>query len=185
MDEKILKAYAGLFKKFAEINIIPINEWSYNHLLGYFCQKYKEFYKTDYQFGYDKPQPSKCMEVFTIQRLLLLVSSDPVTIKDYIDFVFEKRVSKSKRKLTSITFMMADFLMTEFKTIYQLKQTPNQKIDRTTKLPKTALNFLKLKNIQIETYGDVGFLIESGELPDIANHIKTLLNYDKIKDNII
>ncbi len=186
LEDKVKKSYDALFEKFKEIDDKPVVEWNTNHLLGYFVKKYLECYKVPYQFKFDKPQASKCQELFAITRLKMNISSDPQILKDYIDFAFEKRAKKSKRRLTSITFMIADFLTIEFKQIYQIKASDSETVGRTTPLPNKVLGFFVRQKIQATTYGHLAFLIESGQYDHLKPELLSLgLDYDKVKERIV
>ena len=152
-------AYQKFFSKFSEIDSLPIKDWKPLHLVAYFCKKYKDQYDCDYEFKFDKPQPSKCFEIFSIKRIGLLVSSNPEIIKDYIDWVFNNRVKNAKRKLKSISFLITEDLLTEYKNT---RSFTNGTIDRTTELMPDIQDVLKRYNLSnIVTYGDFSFLYQT------------------------
>jgi len=146
--------YAKFFSTFNEIDSLPVSEWKPSHLLGYFCQKYKQHYQTDYKFKYNNPAPSKSFEVFQVKKLAQMLSSNPSILKEYIDWVYQNKVVKAKRKLTSISFMTVEGVVNEYKTKYLF--SPNQNISRSTPLPEKYQNVFK--NFQASTYGDIAFL---------------------------
>jgi len=151
------KNYEKFFSKFIEIDTLPIKEWKPTHLIGYFSKKYYEQYKTKYKFKFNSPVPSKCFEVFQIKKLASMLSSNPEILKDYIDWVYETRVIKAKRRLTSISFMTVEGIVNEYKFKVLLAQ-PDNKIDRTTLLPDKYKNVFVSKGFDVSTYGDIAFL---------------------------
>lgn len=152
--------YKKFFEKFKEIDALPIKEWKPTHVLAHFCKKYKEEYNTDYKFKYNSSSPSKCFEVFQIKRLAQFLSSDPVILKQYIDWVFEHKVKQAKRKLTSISFLNSEFSVNEFKLKYINNNVPenSKKIDRVTQLPDNIKDILNKYSFKPSTYGDLAFI---------------------------
>ena len=88
--------YQKFFDKFLEIETLETKNWKVPHLIGYFCKKYFETYKVKYKFKFNSPAPSKCFEVFQIKKLASCLTSDPVLLKEYIDWVYKTKVVKAK-----------------------------------------------------------------------------------------
>lgn len=151
------KNYEKFFSKFIEIDTLPVEKWKPVHLIAFFTRKYFEQYKVKYKFKFNSQAPSKCFEVFQIKKLASMLSSDPEILKDYIDWVYETRVIKAKRRLTSISFMTVEGIVNEYKFKVLLAQ-PDNKIDRTTPLPDKYKNIFVDKGFDVSTYGDVAFL---------------------------
>lgn len=149
--------YKKLFAKFAEIDSIDVKEWKTNHVLGYFVKKYKEQYGIDYKFKFNSPAPSKCFEVFQIKRLAMNLSSDPVILKEYIDWIFLNKVVKAKRRLTSISFMTVEDIVAEYKFNVLMVVKPDG-ISRSTLLPEKYRLPFEEANIFIKTYGELAFV---------------------------
>lgn len=152
--------YQKFFDKFKEINNLEKKDYSSTHMIGYFCSKYKEHYNTNYQFKFNTPQPSKCYEVFQIKKLANILSSDPIILTNYIDWVFETRVRMAKRKLTSIAFLTVESLVQE----YKMKYLFNPKIDRSTSLNEKYFQYCN--PLSIKTYGDLAFIIKAKQSLD-------------------
>jgi hypothetical protein len=170
--------YKKLFKKFEEINSLPVDKWNANHVLGYFVSKYKSQYNIDYKFKFNSPTPSKCFELFQIKRLSNFLSHDPVILKNYIDWVFQKKVIQAKRRLTSISFLNVENFLTEYKTTNPIV-TPDLVISRATQLPEKFSNvFINTKLAYIKTYGDLAFAYEISEVvsehEDLFRELKSL-----------
>lgn len=161
--------YEKFFKKFNEIDVLSVNQWSGTHLIGYFCKKYNKHYNSIYKFKFNSSSPSKSFESFQIKKLALLLSSDPTILKDYIDWVFNNKIIKAKRKITSISFLTKEEHTSEFKLAFC-----NPKIDRNTLLPEKYLNLIR-KSFPINTYGDLAFLYKMSPRPaDIVTALESL-----------
>ncbi len=153
--------YAKFFATFKEIDSLSVDKWKPSHVLGYFCYKYQQHYHCNYKFKYNNPAPSKSFEVFQIKKLAQMLSSNPCVLKEYIDWIYENKVVKAKRKLTSISFMTVEGIVNEYKVRYLL--SPNQNINRSTLLPEKYQSFFKEKGFQIQTYGDLAFLSQADD----------------------
>lgn len=152
------KSYEKFFAKFAEIDTLPISEWKPAHLIAYFVKKYQDEYDTKYKFKFNSSAPSKCFEVFQIKKLAQMLSADPEILKDYIDWVYDNRVKKAKRRLTSISFMTVEGIVQEYKFKVLLDQGNDNKVDRTTPLPEKYKNVFFQSGVNVATYGDLAFL---------------------------
>lgn len=167
--------YKKLFEKFKEIETIETSKWNTNHILGYFVKKYKQQYNTDYKFKFNTPQPSKCFEIFQVKRLANFLSSDPNILKEYIDWIFQNKVVKAKRKLTSISFMTLESVVNEYKINFALN--PNQAINRTTNIPSKYKNIFPNTLSHVNTYGDLAFIYQ---VPELVKENSTLFDQMKL-----
>jgi len=158
--------YRKFFDKFAEINILPVEQWKPPQLIGYFAKKYKDYYHTDYQWKFNSPSPSKCFEVFQLNTLCSKLSSKPTILKEYIDWCFVNVVPKAKRKLTSISFITKEDAVIFYKlNVLLAGQGNNNTIDRSTLLPNNYKDILQSIG-SINTYGDLAFLSQINPMPD-------------------
>ena len=158
--------YKKLFETFKDIETLDPVSWKVPHILGYFCKKYYDTYKVKYKFKFNSPAPSKCFEVFQIKRLAASLTSDPVLLKEYIDWVYLNKVTKAKRRLTSISFMTVEGVMNEYKFNVLLKQNNlNETIDRSTPLPDKYKAIFNEIGYSMNTYGDLAFL---SKMPDMS-----------------
>lgn len=147
--------YKKFFNKFNEIKSLSVSEWRVVHILAFFCKRYKEHYAVDYKFKFNTPTPSKCFEVFRIKSLSQKLSSDPVILKSYIDWLFDVDIKRAKRKITSISFITYDDKINEFKLLYLANAIPSS-LNRTSPLPAEIIHIMKSKgNFIISTYGDL------------------------------
>lgn len=158
--------YKKFFDKFKDNDKLNIEEWKPVNLIGFFAKKYYDTYKVKYKFKFNSPSPSKCFEVFQIKKLASMLSSDPKILKNYIDWVFETKVVKAKRRLTSISFMTIDDIVNDYKFNILLKQNHNNTITRSTLLPIVYQNIFKEVGFAISNYGDLAFLNKMNDKPN-------------------
>lgn len=155
--------YKKFFEKFPEINTLKITDWKPVHLLSYFCKKYYETYHVKYQFKFNSPAPSKCFEVFQIKKLASMLTARPDLLKEYIDWVFVQKVQRSKRRLTSISFMTGEDIIKEYKLdVLLADQKPG--IERSTSLSEKFKAILKESGYPISTYGELAFLSQASDM---------------------
>jgi hypothetical protein len=179
--------YEKFFKKFEEVSILDPSSWSVTHLLGYFCKKYKEQYQTDYKFKFNSPTPSKCFEVFQIKKLAMNLTADPFLLKEYIDWVYDNKVVKAKRKLTSISFMTNEGVVNEYKINVLLSNDRESSIDRSAFLPEKYKNVFEEIGMTINTYGELAFIHQMDDEKVAAAFSRIeLIGFDKSKlENIV
>lgn len=171
LDQKISKIpneyYRKFFEKFKEIETLPIKDWRAVHCLAYFCKKYQQQYGVEYQFKFNVPQPSKSYELFRINSLGSNLSTDPVILKNYIDWIFAEQVKKLKKRFTSISFLNKEEFLSYYKRKYFSGNTNSLK--RTTELPQEFLDVLQAEYPTLKTYGDLSFMQQaynSGGFPE-------------------
>lgn len=176
--------YKDFFAKFSEIDSISVDQWKPLHLVAYFCKLYKNQYQLDYKFKFNSSAPSKCYEIVQIKRMAQNLTSDPVKLKKYMDWAFVEKVKNSKKRITSIAFLSHEFMITEYKLKYLAGELREQQIDRTTQIPDNYLSIIKQFGYQINTYGDLSFLIQMSDAK-INEMISTLknegLNFDLVR----
>lgn len=174
--------YQKFFEKFKEIDTLEVANWNGTHLLAYFCKKYKEQYQTNYKFKFNSTAPSKCFEVFQIKKLSCMLTSQPILLKEYIDWIYLNKVVKAKRKLTSISFMTNEGVVNEYKLNVLLSNNKNSNIDRSTPLPENYKSIFVEAGLDIKTYGDLAFLSQMNPLSDsiaLALQKIEVLGFDK------
>lgn len=158
--------YRQFFEKFKEIDTLDVADWKVVHILGYFCKKYYETYNTPYKFKFNSPSPSKCFEVFQVKKLASLLTAQPKLLKDYIDWVYETKVVKAKRKLTSISFMVQEDIINFYKINILLAGKKNLNVSRSTSLPDNYRAFFKNAGVDISTYGELAFLSQMSDMSE-------------------
>ncbi len=152
------KRYETFFKKFGEIDSLPVQKWRGVHLIGHFSRLYEKKFGVKYSFKFDRA-PSSCYEAFQMKRLAGALTPDPTTLKDFIDWVFENKVT-DKTNFRVMGFMVNEKFIYEFK----MGRKRSQQITRTTVLPPSILQILEDLEIQsVNTYGDLAFLKQAME----------------------
>lgn len=153
MDLLPSKWWKNFFKKFAQVHDLPTSEWKSIHQLSHFCNRYYNHYGQKYSFSLNGP-PGKCPEVYMINKVsACLGTSNQKTIRDFTDWVFDKKIIPSEKKIRSIGFMTDPRFCNEF----LLYRTEQSKIIRTTKLPNDYQMVVSGLNIPVSTYGDLAF----------------------------
>jgi hypothetical protein len=166
LEGQISPAYEKFFNQFGEIEAIAVEDWKILHLISYFCFKYKEYYNVTYTFKYNDV-PSKCYESFQFKKLSQMLSSNPIILKNYIDWVFKEKIIKRKKRLTSLGYLTTQDIVNEFKWL------PQKQISRTDKLPDNYILILKAFNVT--TYGDLSFLNQRATVDDECKKAINLL----------
>jgi hypothetical protein len=158
--------YEKFFEKFEEINTLDVHSWNVTHLLGYFCKKYQETYNTAYKFKFNSPSPTKCFEVFQMKKLSSLLTSQPKLLRDYIDWIYETKVVKAKRRLTSISFMVHEGLILEYRDSVLMAGQKGEALDRSKSLPDNYKAIFAKAGVTLSTYGELAFLSQMTEQSD-------------------
>lgn len=156
------------FAKFTEMETRDIKDWNAIHIIAYFAKKYNIHYGMDYTFRFNSTAPGKSYEVFQINKLSSMLSSEPIILKDYIDWFFAKKILIRKKKITSMAFLTDANVVNDYK-LNHLMINKNSNIDRTTMLPPNYTEVVRKFSNSISTYGDLAFLvkcIESGNATD-------------------
>lgn len=149
--------YKKFFLKFKEIETLDVSKWKTLHFVSYFCKRYEEIYNLSYTFKFNA-SPSRCYEIFQINRLVGMLSVDPVVIKDYIDWVFDTKVGNAKKRITAIGFLATQAFVNEYK--FTMKKT--KEINRSSFLPPKLLEIIDKNEIKnCETYGGLAFLYQA------------------------
>jgi hypothetical protein len=174
--------YAKFFDKFKEIDTLPVEQWNATHILAYFCKKYKEQYNIDYAFKFNSPSPVKCFEVFQVKRLAMLLTSNPSLLRDYIDWIYLNKVVKAKRRLTSISFMTNEGVVSDYKMNVLLAGKKNLNVDRSTPLPANFKAAFQEAGTAINTYGELAFVSQMDPLsPELTAAMQKIeeMGFDK------
>jgi hypothetical protein len=157
--------YQKFFNKFKEIETLDASEFKPVHLLAYFCKKYFDTYSVKYQFKFNSPTPTKCFEVFQIKKLASMLTANPKLLKEYIDWIYENKVVKAKRRLTSISFMTNEGIVNEYKINVLLAGKKNLSVDRSTPLPDKFKDIFKAAGVTLSNYGELAFLSQLSDMP--------------------
>lgn len=156
LTDAVSPAYKKFFDKFQQIETLETSKWEPAHVIGYFCKLYFNHYKVSYTFKF-KASPSKSYESFRIKELANMVSSNPIILKDYIDWFFEKKIIAKKKRITSMAFLTNTIVVNEYK-FSKLLIDKLKPLDRATIIPPIYKNVICKYNDAINTYGDLSFL---------------------------
>jgi hypothetical protein len=162
MDEKIdvsnflSKPWQKFFAKFEEINTLKVSQWKEVHILAYICKRYKETYNQDWVHTI-KGAPSKCNDIQMIKKIFVMFNtSNQKIVKDYIDWVFDEKLLKNKRKIPfkKISFFLTPGFGNEF--VIVKKQKPEYR--RSTELPDNYKWLANELGVYANTFGDLAFI---------------------------
>jgi hypothetical protein len=157
LTDSVSKHYQKFFDKFSEIETLPIEEWKTAHIVGYLCKKYKAHYGFRYSFKFNNPAPSKSYEVYQINKLANMLSSDPKILKNYLDWVFENKVIERKKRITSLGYFSHADIVNEYKFKFLLNKK-NAMVGRTDALSDSIRAICSRYGFDISTYAELAFL---------------------------
>ena len=147
------KWWVRFFRKFDEIEDKPVSKWKEIHQLSYITKRYEDTYGKHFSFTL-RGTPGKCAEIHLVKRFMaVLGTSNQHTIKEYVDWVYDKKVIPQKRKFRSIGF----FANPQFCNEFHLDRVEASKITRATPLPPEYKAVADGLELQMETYGDLAF----------------------------
>lgn len=139
---------------------VPVHKWDDFHVLAYVCKRFREHFGHSFSFSLAGP-PSKCPELFCVKRMRFMLFSNsgmnPKAMKDYVDWIFEKKVIEKKQPLISMGYFITPGVCNEFKSHY----ASQNKIKRSTPFPNQYLSIaesLGISKDMVCTYGDVAFV---------------------------
>src|ERR1017187_4879873 len=157
--------YIKFFEQFKDIDTLEVSQWKTPHLLAHIARRYKEYYNIDFTFRMNASAPSKAYECIQIAKLKQMISSDPQIIKNYIDWIFDKKIIERKKRITTLAIFCDVSLINEYKW-----QIIDNQIDRKTPLPKNLLTIAQYIDDTIQSYGDLAFIRQSSDLmPGMKN----------------
>lgn len=157
------KIWANFFNKFKEIDTLPVHQWKERHLLYYILTKYQKHYGYHYIFSYTTA-PTNSPEMYFAKLIPATSgSSNPKIWKTYVDWVFEYKVTPRKFKVTSLGFFVTRGFGNEFQAYWKKLNA----ITRSTPLPEEYQILLKAHGIEIETYGELAFIVQAAPTSDI------------------
>lgn len=135
-------------------------------IVGYFCNKYKEFYNSPYTFSYANPIPYKDKDYVMARRLLVMFDGNARDVKIYIRWVFKIIVKRPSYVVTSIGFLIKP----EFVNRFKAAKARNQKIGRSSKLPKDFIVWCAIKHPSIFDRQELSVW---NDLNGLVTHVKT------------
>jgi hypothetical protein len=151
--------YRKFFDKGLDFVKLDVADWKAAHLIMYFDKKYRDTYGVSYAWKFNNPSPAKCFEVWQFNTLCAKLSANPKILRDYIDWVYDVEVPKTKAKFRSISFITQDERVNYYKLNILLAGQKNLSVDRSTPLPSIYRDvFNTVGGISISTYGDLAFI---------------------------
>ena len=148
------KHWQRFFRKFAEIEEIKVSKWRPVHQLAYFSMRYEQHFGKRFAFSL-RGAPTKCTEIVFIKKIgAMLGTTNQRTVKNYIDWVFDKKIIPQRKRIRSLAFFMAPGLGNEF----NLQRQAESVIGRSTALPREFVELAFEAGIPIETYGELAFI---------------------------
>lgn len=135
-----------------------------NHLtciLGYFCARYKDYYGIDYTLSLNEKGLFRGSEINVLRRLYVMLENDPWKVKEYIDFIFNRKVQKRKKRITNLSYLVVQDFVQEFK----LHVEQAKFVTRSTPLPSAMIAWVKKfapeveNSVVLNDYGDLHLLL--------------------------
>jgi hypothetical protein len=131
-------------------------------VIGYFCDKFKEFYGHPYTLDVSNPIPYKSKDFVMGRRILAMFENNTADIRIFIRWVFAKKVRSRKYTVNSFGFFANAAFVNEFKAA----KARNQVLKRSTPLPKEFIEwcskgpcFEVVDNHGLKTWNDLNVLI--------------------------
>lgn len=135
-------------------------------LLGYFCHVYKNYYGFEYTMSLTEKGLFKGPEVTMIRAVYRKLDSNAKAVKGYIDFIFERKVHKRKKKITNLSYLNVQDFINE----YKMARANAKKVSRSTPLPSKVKDWLQKNSSEIEEYV---VLNDFGDLKTLLDHYET------------
>lgn len=154
-------------------------------LLGYFTDKYKSHYGIPYTFSLNDRGLFNGPEIFCIRKMYAMLNNDALLSKDYIDWIFENKVIKKNKKITSLSFLAVPDLIQEFR----FSKSKSRRITRDRLLPEKMLQWISentpevLSMVSLRDFGELRIALsafKAGNLGDAAQFSKFV---DKLMSN--
>ncbi len=190
--EFVSKRWKTFFNKFKQIENpeLKVSQWTPLNLLSYFDKRFRECFKKNFVYSMNTT-PCRCTEIVLIKKLFAMLSTTNTrTIKEYIDWVFDKKVIGKNLNIRTLAFFMNHQLGNEFLTF----KANEAKITRSKELPAIYTNVIKEYNFPIITYGELAFIKDAldknlniGEIDKYKDMFLKLYSYgfeDEILKNL-
>ncbi len=154
------KPWEKFFLRCQSFSSIPIEQWDFYHLLGYFDFLYFQHYQYKYAYSFNAA-PSRCTEIVIIKKLFNMFDTTNFNlVKEYLDWVFEVKIKPRKYAMKKISFLLSSGFGNEFLSQRKKKEV----ISRDSLLPLNYQEIIEKYNlssqIELKTYGQLSFLVE-------------------------
>lgn len=155
-DVPIPAAWKKFYDKQKEFETLPLENWKEKHLLCYTLDRFQQVFNRQYILSF-KTAPSKCTELILIRKIFGVFSassSSPQTVKNYIDWVFDKKLIPKNTQIRSFAIFLNSTVLNEYAEYLNKK---NQ-INRATELPQEYKQVAETLNLPVFTFGDLAFV---------------------------
>lgn len=131
-------------------------------LIGYFCNKFKEFYGFSYAIDISNPIPYKGKEFVMARRILNMLGGNSSDIRIYIKWVFANKIKTSKKSVTSLGF----FANAQFVNEFNFAKARSSVMKRYTMLPDDYIIWCKnnfpdfFEKQDFKTWNDLNLLVQ-------------------------
>jgi len=155
-------------------------------LVSYFCHKFKEFYGYEYTLDCTNPIPYTSKDFIMSRRILALFHGNARRAKNYINWVFEKRVKSVNYTVSSFGFFSSPQLVNE----YNAARARSKIIRRSSSLPKNFVEWCKehhpsiFERQQLSTWDDLNGLIAHIQLRG-KDCVEALVVTEAVKRNML
>ena len=134
-------------------------------LLGWFCHLYKEHYGEQFSLSLNDRGFFRSGELHQIRKLYAGCNGDAKLAKQYVSWVFAKKIAERKRKITSLGFLNVPAMLNEFRQ----GLAKASQIGRATPLPPGMLRWL---DSNVPALSEQATLRDFGDLKTLLTHVK-------------
>lgn len=139
-----------------------------NHLtciLGYILARFENHYGMPFALSLNEKGLFRGPEINVLRKIYASLGSDAWTVKRYVDWYWDQKIERRKKKITSISFLATPQLLNEF-SFYRQKAN---KVTRDKKLPSAMINWI---NENAKGLYDYASLEDWGDLKMLMTHYK-------------
>lgn len=148
------KPWRNFLEKFKEIDGLKVCKWKEVHHLAHITRRYEQLYNVSFALSFKGP-PSKCTEIVLVKKMCaMLDTTNPIKIKTYIDWVFDRKIIPHNMRIRSLAYFTAPGLGNEFNLFWK----DRNRIQKATELPMEYQVLAVQLDLSISTYGDVAFV---------------------------
>jgi len=150
-------------------------------VLGYFCHRYEEHYDTPFALSLNERGLFRGPEVNILRRVYKGLGNSYVGARHLIDWYFQEKIQRRKKRITSLSFLATPFTLNEFKLSWKRRQH----ITRDKPLPGGMLKWIddfapQVKDItDLKDYGDLKMMLKfyrdnHFDSPDVIKFVEEL-----------
>jgi hypothetical protein len=148
------KPWQKFFKRFEEIETRKVSQWGDVHVLAYICKRFEQHYGRKFSVTI-KNAPTKSPDIRLIKCMMaMLGTTNMYVIKEYVDWVYDKKIIPQKKNIRTLAFFMTQGLGNEF----YFEKEKNNKITRSSALPDEYKSLAVSIGVNVNTYGELAFI---------------------------